>query len=169
MFCQHLDVFAHFFNNQFNHEKSTKIKVILKKCVVTSKNSTNNPEGNPFSEHHGLRGQMPKKSKIYVFPNSAIYIPNSEMPIKTIQNIHNDKMHSSNPFPRVSRSPSLTQNILFCEQFLIFYHRMMLRSNIIKPTTKHDTISSKLIPKHRKYLYIWSTQGVKHPYFDRKD
>ena len=34
-FCQILDVFGHF--NQYNHEKSTKIKVILEMCVVKFK------------------------------------------------------------------------------------------------------------------------------------
>ena len=50
-FCQNLDIFGLF--NQYNHEKSTKIKVILEMCVVKFKKSTNTPEGNQFSEHHG--------------------------------------------------------------------------------------------------------------------
>ena len=50
-FCQNLDIFGLF--NQYNHEKSTKIKVILEMCVVKFKKSTNTPGGNQFSEHHG--------------------------------------------------------------------------------------------------------------------
>ena len=49
-FCRILDVFGHF--NQYNHEKSTKIKVILKICVIKFRKSTNTPGGNSFSDHH---------------------------------------------------------------------------------------------------------------------
>ena len=49
-FCLILDVFGHF--NQYNHENSTKIKVILEICVVKFRKSTNTPGGNSFSEHH---------------------------------------------------------------------------------------------------------------------
>ena len=40
-FCQILDVFGHF--NNYNHEKSTKIKVILEICAVKFGKSTNTP------------------------------------------------------------------------------------------------------------------------------
>ena len=49
-FCQILDVFGHF--NQYNHENSTKIKVILEICVIKFRKSTNTPGGNSFSDHH---------------------------------------------------------------------------------------------------------------------
>ena len=69
-FCQILDVFG--LSNQYNHEKSTKIKVILEMCVVKFQKSTNNPEGNPFSEHHrGLNAKIlsKEKAKKSVFQN----------------------------------------------------------------------------------------------------
>ena len=61
-FCQNLDIFGLF--NQYNHEKSTKIKVILEICVVKFKKSTNTPGGNQFSEHHGgLNSKILSKKK----------------------------------------------------------------------------------------------------------
>ena len=69
-FCQNLDIFGLF--NQYNHEKSTKIKVILEMCVVKFKKSTNTPGGNQFSEHHGgvkLQNFVEKKAEKSVFHN----------------------------------------------------------------------------------------------------
>ena len=61
-FCQILDVFG--LSNQYNHEKSTEIKVILEICSKVLK-STNNPGGNPFSEHHGgLNGKILSKKRL---------------------------------------------------------------------------------------------------------
>ena len=81
-FCRILDVFGHF--NQYNHEKSTKIKVIIEICVVRFRRSTNTPGGNFFSEHH--RGSnakiLSKKGRKFSFSQfSSIEI--CRIPIKT--------------------------------------------------------------------------------------
>ena len=68
-FCQILDVFGHF--NQYNHEKSTKIKVILEICAVKFGKSTNTPGGSYSANTTG--GQTPKfcrkKAENSVFHN----------------------------------------------------------------------------------------------------
>ncbi len=81
-FCQNLDIFGLF--NQYNHEKSTKIKVILEMCVVKFRKSSNTPGGNSFSEHH--RGSnakiLSKKGRKFSFSQfSSIEI--CRIPIKT--------------------------------------------------------------------------------------
>ena len=70
-FPQILDVYG--ISKQWNHEKLTKIKVILEMCVVLKfKKSTNTPGGNQFSEHHGgvkLQNFVEKKAEKSVFQN----------------------------------------------------------------------------------------------------
>ena len=84
-FCQILDVFGHF--NQYNHEKSTKIKVILEICAAKFGKSTNTPRGNSFCEHHsGSNAKiLSKKSQKFSFSQySSLEI--CQIPIKIIQN-----------------------------------------------------------------------------------
>ena len=84
-FCRILDVFGHF--NQYNHEKSTKIKVILEICVIKFRKSTNTSGGNSFSDHHrGSNAKILSKKgrKFSISQFSSIEI--CRTPIKNIPN-----------------------------------------------------------------------------------
>ena len=58
--------------------------------------------------------------------------------------------------------------IVFCQELPNVDHQIMQNNHIMAFITSIIDFRQNEYPNNRKYLYVWSPQGVKYLYFDPK-